>query len=224
MHDWVMIGVPTSAGAHHAGQDRAPDALRAAGLTERLAAAGETVLDAGNLPGATFAVDPDHPDARNLAAVTRVAREVADAIAAADDGRLPLVVGGDCTITLGVIAGCRRRHPDVGLVYVDGDSDVSVPGDGGSGILDAMGVSHLLGRGAPELSGLGGPGPLPDGAPPAVGRARPRETDDAGRRYLADNGVSLQEAPSFLADPAGAAKRAIEAVAAGSRAGLRRLC
>jgi arginase len=85
-----------------------------------------------------------------------VAREVADAIAAADDGRLPLVVGGDCTITLGVIAGFRRRHPDVGLVYVDGDSDVSVPGDGGSGILDAMGVSHLLGRGAPELTGLGG--------------------------------------------------------------------
>jgi arginase len=90
------------------------------------------VQDAGNLPGATFAVDHDSPGARNLAAVSRVAREVADAIAAADDGRLPLVVGGDCIITLGVIAGLRRRHPDVGLVYVDGDSDVSVPGDGGS--------------------------------------------------------------------------------------------
>ena len=141
---------------------------------------------------------------------------MADAIAAADDGRLPLVVGGDCTITLGVIAGFRRRHPDVGLVYVDGDTDVSVPGDGGSGILDAMGVSHLLGRGAPELTGLGGPAPLLDGARLAIVGADPRETDDAGRRYLADNGVSLQEAPSFLADPAGAAKRAIEAVAAGS--------
>src|SRR6202046_3839276 len=158
MHDCVMIGVPASAGAHYAGQDRAPDALRAAGLAERLAAAGEAVQDAGNLPGATFAVDPDHPDARNLAAVTRVAREVADAIAAADDGRLPLVVGGDCTITLGVIAGFGRRHPDVGLVYVDGDSDVSVPGDGGSGILDSMGVSHLLGRGAAGAAGPRGRG------------------------------------------------------------------
>jgi arginase len=145
-----------------------------------------------------------------------VAREVADAIAAADDGRLPLVVGGDCTITLGVIAGFGRRHPDVGLVYVDGDTDVSVPGDGGSGILDAMGVSHLLGRGAPELTGLGGPAPLLDGARLAIVGADPRETDDAGRRYLAGNGVSLQEAPSFLADPAGAAKRAIEAVAEAS--------
>jgi arginase len=104
----------------------------------------------------------------------------------------------------------------VGLVYVDGDTDVSVPGDGGSGILDAMGVSHLLGRGAPELTGLGGPAPLLDGARLAIVGADPRETDDAGRRYLAGNGVSLQEAPSFLADPAGAAKRAIEAVAEAS--------
>jgi arginase len=214
MGDWVMIGVPTSAGAHHAGQDRAPDALRAAGLAKRLTVAGETVQDAGNLPGATFAADHDHPDARNLAAVARVAREVADAVAAVDGGRLPLVVGGDCTITLGVIAGFRRRHPDLGLVYVDGDADVRVPGDGGSGILDSMGVSHLLGRGAPELTGLAGPVPLLNGARLAIVGADPRETDDDGRRYLAGNGVSLQEAPSFLADPAGAAARAIEAVAA----------
>src|ERR1700735_4098511 len=134
MHDCVMIGVPASAGAHYAGQDRAPDALRAAGLAERLAAAGETVQDAGNLPGATVAGDHDHRGARTLAAVAQVAREVAGAIATADDGRLPLVVGGDCTITLGVIAGLRQRHPDVGLVYVGGDRDGSVPGGGGAGV------------------------------------------------------------------------------------------
>jgi len=55
--EWVLIGVPTSAGAHHAGQDRAPAALRAAGLIERLRAAGVGVTDAGDLPGAVFAVD-----------------------------------------------------------------------------------------------------------------------------------------------------------------------
>src|SRR5437773_1821049 len=79
-------------------------------------------------------------------------------------GRLPLVVGGDCTITLGVISGFRRQHPDVGLVYVDGDADVGVPDSGGSGIFDSMGISHLLGRGAPELTGLAGAVPLLDPA------------------------------------------------------------
>ena len=63
MGEWTVIGVPSSAGAHHAGQDRAPDALRAAGLLERLAAAGESVQDTGNLPEAPFAVDHDHPGA-----------------------------------------------------------------------------------------------------------------------------------------------------------------
>jgi arginase len=216
MASWIMIGVPTSAGAHYAGQERAPDALRAAGLADRLAAAGEQVQDTGNLPAAPFAVDRDHPGARNLPAVTRVARDVADAVAAADAGRLPLVVGGDCTITLGVMAGLRRRHPDVGLVYVDGDTDVGVPDSGDSGIFDAMGISHLLGRGAPELTGLAGTVPLLDGARLAILGADPRETDEAGRDFLAAAGVSLQEAPDLIADPAGAAERAIAAVAAAS--------
>jgi len=102
MGDWAMIGVPSSAGAHHAGQERAPDALRAAGLAGRLTAAGESVQDLGNLPEAPFAVDHRHPGARNLDAVARVAREVADAVAdVAGTGRLPagpkhwMQAGGD---------------------------------------------------------------------------------------------------------------------------------
>jgi arginase len=217
MSDWAMIGVPSSAGAHHAGQERAPDALRAAGLSDRLTAARETVQDLGNLPGAAFAVDHRHPGARNLEAVARVARQVADAVAGvAGTGQLPLVVGGDCTITLGVIAGFRRRQPDVGLVYVDGDADVGLPDSGGSGIFDSMGVSHLLGRGARELTGLAGAAPLLEGARLAIVSADPRETDDAGRAYLGGAGVSLQEAPAFAADPERAAARAMAAVAAAS--------
>src|SRR5258708_27127475 len=81
MNEWVMIGVPTSAGAHHAGQELAPDALRAAGLADRLLEAGLAVTDAGNLPGAVFAADRDAPGGRNLAAVTRVAAAGADSVA-----------------------------------------------------------------------------------------------------------------------------------------------
>ena len=221
MSDWILIGVPASAGAHHGGQERAPDALRAAGLADRLRATGESVRDTGNLPGAAFAVDRDHPGQRNLAAVTRVARQVADAVAdavadPAHPGQLPLVVGGDCTITLGVIAGFRRRHPDVGLVYVDGDADLGTPDSGGSGIFDSMGISHLLGRGAPELTGLAGQAPLLDPARLALVGGDPRETDDAGRKFLAAQGVSFQEAPELIADPAGSAARALAAIEAAS--------
>lgn len=50
MSDTVLIGVPTSAGAHHAGQERAPRALREAGLVKRLQEAGLGIDDAGDLP------------------------------------------------------------------------------------------------------------------------------------------------------------------------------
>jgi arginase len=218
--EWAIIGVPSSAGAHHAGQERAPQALRQAGLVDRLRAAGLAVEDTGDVPGATFAVDHEHPGARSLAAVVRVAGQVADAVAAAlAAGQAPLVIGGDCTITLGVIAGFRREYPNVGLVYADGDADVGRPDSGNpgdSGIFDSMGVTHLLGGGAPELAGLAGPPPLLDPARLAIVGSDPRETDDGGRAWLAADGVSFQEAPALIADPAAAARRALAAIEAAS--------
>ncbi len=214
MADWVVIGVPSSAGAHHAGQERAPAALRQAGLAERLRAAGLSVDDAGDLPETPFSLDRDHPQQRNLPAVIRVAREVSEAVAGvAGSGRLPLVVGGDCTITLGAVAGLRRAHADAGLVYVDGDADLSTPQAGGSGIFDSMGVAHLLGGGAADLAGFAGPPPLIDAGRLALVGCDPREIDDDGRRFLAARGVSFQEGPTLAADPAGAAGAALAAIA-----------
>ena len=153
MRPVTVIGAATSAGSHHAGQERAPDALRAAGLIEHLIRAGITVTDHGNVVRETFRVDAGHRPARNLAATVRAAQAVADAVEfAARDGSLVLVLGGDCTITLGVLAGLQRVEPDAGLAYFDGDADLGTP-EAGSGILDAMGIAHLLGLAETELTG-----------------------------------------------------------------------
>jgi hypothetical protein len=40
-------------------------------------------------------------------------------------------------------------------------------------------------------------------------RSDPRETDDTGRRFPAQAGVSFPEAPALIADPAAAARRAL---------------
>jgi arginase len=214
-NDWVVIGVPTSAGAHHAGQDRTPAALRAAGLMSRLQAAGLAVTDAGDLAGAPFAVDHERPDARNLEAVVRVAGEVADAVAShLEEDQRPLVVGGDCTVTLGVIAGFRRRHPDVGLAYVDGDADLGAAlSDEASGILDATGIAHLLGLGEPELTGLAGETPLLDASRLAIVGCDPREVTDAGLKFLAERGVDYTEGRELVRDPEAAARKALAALA-----------
>ncbi len=219
MAEWVLVGVPTSAGAHHAGQERAPAALRAAGLVHALQQAGVDISDAGDLPGETFAVDSEHPHARNLQAVVRVAGEVADAVAeVAAAGKRPLLLGGDCTITIGAVAGLRRDHPDAGLVYVDADADLGAlelePKD--TGVLDSAGISYLLGHGQPELTGLDGGPPLLEPFRLAIVGCDPREVSDAERTFLADVGVSYTEAAALIADPEEAAHTALDAIAAES--------
>ncbi len=47
---WSLIGVPTSAGAFAPGQEKAPAALRAAGLVERLIGAGLAIRNTGDTP------------------------------------------------------------------------------------------------------------------------------------------------------------------------------
>jgi arginase len=215
MGDWTMIGVPTSAGAHHAGQDLAPGALRRRGLVGRLAEAGVAITDTGDLPGSIFAADHASPRARNLEAVVQVASEVADAVLArAAAGEKVLVVGGDCTLTVGVVAGLRLHYRDIGLAYVDGDADLDILHPGFSGILDASGVAHLLGYGEPRLAKLSGESPLLDPSRLAIVGCDPHEVSDEDWRLLAEAGVSSSEAGELAAAPGAVAARALEALQA----------
>ena len=207
--EWTLAGVPTSAGAHHAGQERAPAALREAGLLDRLTKAGVRFRDGGDLPVTPFAVDREQPESRNLAAVVAVARRTAELVAdILATGSRPLLIGGDCTITLGAVAGFRRAGADAGLVYVDGDADVSVPGHG-SGILDSTGIALLLGAGRTELTTLAGTAPLISADRLALVGADPREVGPSDREFLADHGARIQYAPDLAADPVRAAERAL---------------
>src|SRR4051812_16028095 len=61
-----LIGVPSSAGAHTPGQERGPEAMRRAGILERLVAAGCSVQDHGDLPMVRSRPDPANRRAQNL--------------------------------------------------------------------------------------------------------------------------------------------------------------
>jgi arginase len=156
-----LIGVPSSAGAHGPGQEKAPSALRKAGLLGALREAGLELEDLGDVPIARFTPDLANRKRQSESRVVKVVRQVADKVEAAVDRDLvPFVLGGDCTITLGVVAGLLRRQPDLGLIYFDGDADLTTPETTRSGIFDSMGVSHLIGEGAPELAHVGPRFPL----------------------------------------------------------------
>lgn len=157
----TLIGVPSSAGARRTGQEGAPAAFRAAHLLERLRAKGLDVVDAGDLPRVSFRPDPEHPRQQNADLVAAVARQTADRVdQTIASARLPLVLGGDCSLSVGVIAGLLRHQPRLGLVYFDGDVDLNTPETTPSGMFEGMVIAHVLGRGDRRLAGIGPRRPL----------------------------------------------------------------
>jgi arginase len=141
----AIIGAPSSAGAYAPGQERAPAALREAGLIGALERQGREIQDRGDLPAFRWRVDHHSPRARNRAAVVAMIEGVRDeATAALAEGSAPLVLGGDCTIGLGSIAALTTIDENAGLVYLDLHADMNVPSSVADGALDWMGLAHAL--------------------------------------------------------------------------------
>jgi arginase len=158
-----LLGVPSSAGARTPGQEKGSAALRAAGLVELLDEKGLDVRDHGDLKAFRWRPDPIRRSPQNLAAVVSVAASVAETMEEVVGRReVPLIIGGDCTITVGVVAGMRRAALDPSLLYFDGGVDLYVPATQPGGHMDSMGVAHLLNEpgSAPELAGLGPTTPM----------------------------------------------------------------
>ena len=148
----ALIGAPSSAAAFLAGSEKAPAALRAAGLVERLQSAGFEVIDHGDCAPRLFADDNEHKRARNLPAIVAGLNDLkVRAEIAVKSGALVVVLGGDCAQVIGLLTGARRYYKHVNLLWFDRDADLNTPASTPSGRIDGMVVAHVIGKGAPEL-------------------------------------------------------------------------
>ncbi|WP_395383576.1 arginase family protein [Mesorhizobium sp. UC22_110] len=129
MRDINLIRAPFNLGlrplrpGHEPGTWRAPQALTEAGLVEALVPA--RIID---LQRPSYSTEPQ-PDTklRNGPAIRSFNLRLADLVAdTIGRGAFPLVIGGDCTILLGALAGARCSGP-LSLVHVDGHSDFRHP-------------------------------------------------------------------------------------------------
>jgi len=203
----ALLGSPTSAAALAAGREGAPGALRAAGLVERLRAAGYDVTDLGDDPVQVSKPDEESPRARNLPAVLAALEALRPRVeAAVKSGALPLILSGDSSAALATIAGVRRYFRRVSLIYMDGDADLHTPATTSSGCVDGMVVAHLIGRGAAEMVRFWSEPPLvrePDAALFGVTRIDPAEEEllrqSPMRRYFADDVRSMGAAAAAQA-------------------------
>ena len=203
----VIIGAPSSAGAYAPGQEKAPAALRASGLLQFLSARGVTVDDLGDVAGFRWRADKVTPRAMNATAASMVAKATAERVACAlaADAAV-LVLGGDCTVELGTVAGALRGTQSVGLVYIDLDTDLNTPESTQDGALDWMGVAHMLGveGTVPQLAALG----------PRVPMLRPDQVlffandnvEPFERQVIDEFGITEIRLAEVAADPSSAAQ------------------
>jgi arginase len=141
-----VVGVPSSAGSYAAGQEQAPAVLRSAGLITALRASGLEVQDEGDLPVQIWRPDRINPRAQNIDQVTESIQELIERLTPLfARGDTLLILGGNCTVVLGVVAALRRVSADpVGVLYVDRNYDINTPESTNDGALDWMGMAHAL--------------------------------------------------------------------------------
>ena len=211
----ALLGVPTNSAGTTGGVARAPRALREAGLVARLSDAGPLV-DLGDVQ-----VDSPSPargtdgviDAANLAAT--LARIRAQTASARRLGHRVLLVGGDCPVLIGALAGCADlAGMPPGLLFVDGHEDAWPPHASTTGEAADMELGLLLGRSIDGLEpALRAQIPRLDPLRVAILGARDRAELDDGGVELLDRTVSLLSDEAVRADPTGIAAEAVRQVA-----------
>ena len=159
-----MLQVPYDSGHRAARMGAGPPHLVAAGAAARLRAAGATVGEA--------VVEPEPGWRSEIATGFELMRRTAEHCRrAVDSGEVPVVLAGNCGITVGVVAGVAAASGRrIGVVWLDAHGDFTTPETTGSGFLDGLGLAVLTGRCWTRLAGaIPGHRPVPDEAVVLVG-------------------------------------------------------
>ncbi|MFI6370533.1 arginase family protein [Streptomyces sp. NPDC050546] len=156
MRDVAIIEAPSVLGLRPTGVEGLPEALLGAGLAEGLGA-----VRAGRVepPGYDPERDPE-TGVLNPEGIAGYSVALADAVGGVlDDGRFPVVLGGDCSVLLGNLLALRRRDRH-GLLFLDGHTDFYQPSAEPTGEAASMELALATGRGPRVLADLEGLGPL----------------------------------------------------------------
>jgi arginase len=189
-----LIGAPTDIGASDRGSSMGPEALRVAGLHAALARCGLDVVDCGNVSG------PANPGLikvdgyRNLAQATAWNLEVHDAVyGELRARRLPILLGGDHSLSIGSIAAvarhCRDTQRPLRVVWLDAHADFNTRDLSPSGSLHGMPLACLCGFGPRALLAIGGESPAL--APRWVRQVGIRSIDAGERRFVHEQGLPV---------------------------------
>ena len=190
----ALIGVPTDVGASDRGASMGPEALRVAGLRERLQAHGLVVHDRGNLSGPANPWLPPVDGYRHLAEVAEWNRKAHEAVhAELTAGRLPIMLGGDHCLGIGSISAvarhCRETGRKLRVLWLDAHADFNTSAITPTGNIHGLPVACLCGFGPPELTGIGGQ--VPAISPKWIRQIGIRSVDAGEKRFVHQNELEV---------------------------------
>lgn len=183
----ALIGAPADVGGVDFGVRFGPAALRTAGLLEELCRRGCTVRDAGDLhpEGSAYQAGAGAGDyrlgghARNAEQVAAWMRLLSATVhSVVRGGELPVVLGGDHSLSMGTVSGIAHHWAEAGrevfLLWIDAHADCNTPFTTPSGNMHGMALAALIGEGGFEPL-------LSDRRPPIV---KPENTCILGLRAV----------------------------------------
>jgi arginase len=179
----AVLGAALDLGQGRRGVDMGPSAIRYAELVGRLTELGIGVRDLGTVAEDPIeALDQGDAGAKYLDQILTVCEEIADHVEARSRaGELPLVLGGDHSLALGVFGGLARVHGPVATIWLDAHADCNTPETTPSGNVHGMGLSGALGWGGERFAGGRWPSPSVDESRTVLIGVR---SLDAGEREL----------------------------------------
>ncbi|HEX4765599.1 MAG TPA: arginase [Lichenihabitans sp.] len=190
-----LLGVPVEAGTSQGGCLMGPAALRTAGLVADLADLGHEVTDHGDIdPGRSMkAAVGEDPRLRNMAEIIDWTRALSARVEGLlGDGQVPVVLGGDHSLSMGSVDGvarhCRAIGRELFVLWLDAHADFNTPETSPSGNMHGMPLAALCGEAGLDVIFAPGHVPIP---PSNVHLFGIRSVDRGERALLQARGVDV---------------------------------
>jgi len=190
----MLIGAPTDVGASTRGASMGPEAMRVADLAGALLRNGLDVVDGGNLSGPANPWHQPIDGMRHLDEVVAWNRGVFDACyGCLQDGRFPLLLGGDHCLAIGSISAAARHCRETGkkllVLWLDAHADANTGSTSPTGNIHGMPVACLCGDGPAPLISLSGT--VPAVKPEHIRQVGIRSVDAEEKRRLRELNLAV---------------------------------
>jgi arginase len=134
---------------------------------------------------------PGDPQLKYLEQIVACARELAGAVQSRiEHGSLPLILGGDHSISLGSVSGVANALGTIGVIWFDAHADFNTTDTSPSGNIHGMILAALAGYGDPRLVHAVGQGPHVE--PQRIVVVGARDLDLGERELLRAKGVHVR--------------------------------